>query len=85
MTALVVATPARKPFIRCILQCKPTWQPFPQYTLYPLYSLGLCDAVTITPAAAPSSCTAAATNGVGTTCKMWRHDRVISRPHALEG
>lgn len=35
-------------------------------TLYPLYSLGLCDAVTMTPPAAPSSATPAATNGVGT-------------------
>lgn len=37
-----------------------------QRTLYPLYSFGLCDAVTMTPPAAPSTATPAATKGVGT-------------------
>jgi hypothetical protein len=38
-------------------------------TLYPLYSFVLCEAVTMMPAAQPSSATPAATKGVGT--KSW--------------
>ena len=41
------------------------WLPSPRYTLYPLSSGGLCDAVTITPAAQPNSRTAKARTGVG--------------------
>ena len=40
--------------------------PVPRYTLYPLSRRGLWLAVTITPAAAPSSVTAKASTGVGT-------------------
>lgn len=44
-----------------------TWEPLPQYTLYPLSSLGLWDAVTITPVAAPYRMVAKDTKGVGHT------------------
>lgn len=42
------------------------WAPLFQYTLYPLSSLGLCEAVTITPANKRFSAIANGTNGVGT-------------------
>ena len=41
------------------------WAPVPRYTLYPLSAGGLWLAVTITPAAAPSSVTFQASTGVG--------------------
>ena len=41
------------------------WLPSPRYTLYPLSSGGLWDAVTITPAAQPNSRIAKARTGVG--------------------
>jgi hypothetical protein len=44
-----------------------SWQPLDQYTLYPLSALGLWDAVTITPATAPSWSTAHGCGAIATT------------------
>ncbi len=52
-----------------------TWQPLLQYTLYPSSCLGLCDAVTMTPAAAPSMSTAQGCHPKGTG-----HDTRDKRP-----
>ena len=56
------------------------WHPLPQYTLYPLYSFGLCDAVTMMPAAAPFSATHVARSGVGTI----RAKRCTGTPRATQ-